>query len=238
MDFAPGDAVATKNLPPHSYLFFIVAKVGPGESHRPVAVALCQGDIGVQSGIQGHQVIRYCLQIIDVLSDHGNRIVIRAELDMATGFYKNDTEEVLLPRVKLPELNRWGSSPELNSKRVRGWNRSLSQFPFIATCLQVGIGYNPADGSEDTVRKEPLGTFFYDNTLEYGMVVIDISDLENICYSIIGFSICHAQRVFGSAKQPSFLPFISQFIIEDYPLFELSRNCKTLNGMPADFENI
>ena len=126
MDFAPGDAVATKNLPPHSYLFFIVAKVGPGESHRPVAVALCQGDIGVQSGIQGHQVIRYCLQIIDVLSDHGNRIVIRAELDMATGFYKNDTEEVLLPRVKLPELNRWGSSPELNSKRVRGWNRSLS----------------------------------------------------------------------------------------------------------------
>ena len=60
------------------------------------------------------------------------------------------------------------------------------------------------------------------------MVVIDISDLENICYSIIGFSICHAQRVFGSAKQPSFLPFISQFIIEDYPLFELSRNCKTL----------
>lgn len=129
MDFAPSDAVATINLPPHSYLFFVVAKVGPGESHRPVAVALRQGDLGEQFGIRGHQVIRYCIQTIDVLSDPGNRIAIRAELDLAAAFYKNDTEERLLPRIKLPELNRWASSPELDSKQIRRRDRGLSQFP-------------------------------------------------------------------------------------------------------------
>ena len=206
MDSMYLDPIVAETLPPQSYLFFIVANVGPSESHRPIAVALCQGGYGTQSGIQGHQVTRYCLQTINILSDPGNRTAIRVELDLATDFYRNDAEEVLLPRVRLPELNRWISSPELDSKRFRRWDHSLSQFPFIATCLQVGIGYNPADGSEDAMRKEPLGTVFYDDTLEYGMVVIDISDLNDIRYGIIGLSIRAAQRAFGSAEQQSLLP--------------------------------
>lgn len=200
-DFGFLDPVVAENLPPQSYLFFIVAKVGPSESHRPVAVALCQGGLGSQFGIGGHQVIRYCLQTINVLSDHGNRIAIRTELDLATDFYKNDTDEVLLPRVRLPELDRWTSSPERDAKRYRRWDSSISPFPFIATCLQVGIGRNPMDGSEDAVRKESLGTFYYNNTLEYGMVVIDVSDLDEIRYGIIGLSTRIAQQALGSTEQ-------------------------------------
>jgi hypothetical protein len=80
---------------------------------------------------------------------------------------------------------------------------SLSQFPFIAICLQLGIGYNQADGSENAVRKEPLGTVYYDNTLEYGMVVIDISDLYEIRYGFIGFGIHKCSRF---SERPHFPP--------------------------------
>ena len=55
-------------------------------------MALCQGGYGIQSGIQGRQVTRYCLQTITVLSDPGNRTAIRAELDLTADLYKNDTK--------------------------------------------------------------------------------------------------------------------------------------------------
>ncbi|KFY16326.1 hypothetical protein V492_01422 [Pseudogymnoascus sp. VKM F-4246] len=54
-----------ERLPPKAYLFFIVANIGPGKSHRPVAVASC--DYGNGTDIQGHQVTRFCLQTMTAL---------------------------------------------------------------------------------------------------------------------------------------------------------------------------
>ena len=61
------------------------------------------------------------------------------------------------------------------------------------------------------MRKEPLGTVFHNDTLEYRMVVIDISDLDDIRYGIIGLSICTAQRAFRSAEQRG-LPSVEKHI--------------------------
>lgn len=206
MESFDSESIVAEGLPPQSYLFFIVAKVGPSGSHRPVAVALCQGNYGTQSGIHGRNITRYCLQTIAVLSDPGNRIAIHAELGLAADFYKNDTEGVLLPRIKLPELSRWSGHPNEMLKRMRVWDQSLIQFPIIATCLQVGIGYNPTNGSEDAVKKEALGTVYYDDSLEYGMVVMDISDLGDVRYGIIGLSIRAAQQAFGTVEQKGLPP--------------------------------
>lgn len=214
------DGIPSKIVAPQSFLFFIVADVGPNKSHRPVAAVLCQGNHDATQAIKTWDMTRYCMQTIDILSDPGNSTAIRAELDLAAEFYKNDTEGALLPRVRLPELYRWINSPELDAPRFRAWDSSLSQFPVIATCLHLGIGYNPVDGSEDAVTKESLGTIYNDNTFEYGMVVIDISDLNAIRYGIIGFIIFKSDGDFGTGDERSFPPFVE----EDRPRRPLSVN--------------
>ena len=76
---------------PQSFLFFVVAKVGPGASSRPIAVTLWQGGLSPNEAVEGLPVARACLQVIDILSDPGNRTTIRAELGLAIDFYKNDS---------------------------------------------------------------------------------------------------------------------------------------------------
>lgn len=174
---------------PQSFLFFVVAKVGPGESHRPVSVTLWQGGLSPNEAVQGLPVARACLQAIDVFSDPGNRTAIQGELNLATGFYKNDHDGLLVPRTELPELNRWQNSPSLDAKRQRVWNHHLAEFPFISTSLLLGVGYDQSNGSKNNARNELLGTVYRDSSIEYGMVVIDVSDLDDIRYGIVGFAI-------------------------------------------------
>jgi hypothetical protein len=196
MDYS--DPIAPETVAPNSYLFLLVANIGPGESHRPVAVALVQGNLSF--GVHGSDVIQYCVQTIDILSDPGNQIAIRTDLALATDFYKNDKREDLLPRVRLPQLTQPYHGPKVDTNFIREWDQSISPFPFTATCLQLGIGYNPAIDSEAPVRKEALGTVFHDDSLEHGMVVIDISDLDDIHHGFFGISIRAALKEFGSAE--------------------------------------
>lgn len=170
-------------------MFYVVAKVGPGESSRPIAVSLWQGGLSPNEAVDGLRVPQACLQVVDILSTVGNRTAIQGELSLAADFYKNDSDGLLIPRTELPELNRWLDNPSLAAKRSRSWHRHFTEFPFISTCLLVGVGYDQTNGCKNSPRTELLGTVYRDDSIEYGMVVIDISDLDEIRYGIVGFMV-------------------------------------------------
>ena len=51
------------------------------------------------------------------------------------------------------------------------------------------MGYDQSSGSKNNARTELLGTVYCDHSIEYVMVVIDISDLDDIRYGIVGFMV-------------------------------------------------
>lgn len=54
----------------------------------------------------------------------------------------------------------------------------------------MGVGFEPRHGlCFDHVRLEPLGTVYRDDSLDYGMAILDISNLDEIRYGIVGFLI-------------------------------------------------
>jgi hypothetical protein len=172
---------------PESWLFYIVASVGPRGSYRPLAVTLVEGN--AYKAIRGSNLIRTCLQIITILSDPGNQLAIRGELRLAEEYYKSGHNP---PRAELPEPNAWPGILDLEGEEEgdgpeRGWDRGLREFPFLSTCLLLGAGYDPSTGASYEVRTEPLGTVYRDDSLEYGMVAVDISELDKIRYGIVGF---------------------------------------------------
>lgn len=165
---------------PESWLFYVVAKLGPRVC--PLAVTHLEGIEG--SGLRGSKLLRTCIQIIAILSDPANRLAIQAELHLAEEFYRDGRHEP--PRTSVPEPASCLDFLELDDI-PETWDRGLREFPFISTCLLVGAGYDPSIGASYSVRTEPLGTLYRDDSLAYGMVAVDISDLEKIRYGIVGF---------------------------------------------------
>lgn len=165
---------------PESWLFYVVAKFGLRVC--PVAVTHLEGIKGI--GLCGSKLIRTCIQIIAILSDPANRRAIQAELHLAEEFYRDGRHDP--PRTSVPEPVSWLDFLELDNIPDT-WDRGLREFPFLSTCLLVGAGYDPSIGASYCVRTEPLGTLYRDDSLTYGMVVVDISDLEKIRYGIVGF---------------------------------------------------
>lgn len=176
---------------PESWLFYIVAKLGPGGAHRPLAVTLLEGT--ADNSICGSNLARACLQIIAILSDPANERAIRGELRLAGEFYGNSSNDP--PRAEVPEPTPGAAflgmldlvEEELLQGEQRAWDRGFKEFPFLSTCLLLGAGYDPSTGASYQVRTEPLGTVYRDDSHEYGMVVLDVSEPERIRYGIVGF---------------------------------------------------
>ncbi|OIW23584.1 hypothetical protein CONLIGDRAFT_649611 [Coniochaeta ligniaria NRRL 30616] len=170
---------------PASWLFYIVASVGPGGSYRQLAVTLLEAT--ATSDHCGSNLIRPCLNIVTILSDAANQLAIQGELRLAEEFYKDGHKP---PRAELPESNASPGILELEGDGPEhGWDRGLREFPFLSACLLLGAGYDPVTGASYDVRTEPLGTAYRDDNLEYGMVILDISDLDEIRYGIVGFTV-------------------------------------------------
>lgn len=89
------------DLGPESFLFYVLAQVGPARRHRPVAVALRDDQKVHRYGFSGVFVVEACLQVIRFLSSPANRVAIEAELALATAFYASGDGE--LERSHLPE---------------------------------------------------------------------------------------------------------------------------------------
>ncbi|KAF4465577.1 hypothetical protein FALBO_7575 [Fusarium albosuccineum] len=211
--------LATKG--PRSFLFYIVANVGPDGAQRPLSVALRQG-VDVRSGSK-HRVKRVLgdiVRLLHVLSEPANRIAIEAERALAAAWYRS-SDYVALPlqRPEVPDAVQppWyikDDSPFLGPRAELPWSHDICEFPFISTCILLGLTSDPVYSTRaHDVQFQPLATVFRDDRREYGMVVLDISDLDDIGYGIVAFPIHYMAEV-----QPD--PWRGYDPIEDPPAQE------------------
>ncbi|KAF6835739.1 hypothetical protein CMUS01_05669 [Colletotrichum musicola] len=201
---------------PRSFLFFVVADVGPpgpGGRHRPLAVTYRQG--------RGHgpsrsmntacrrirQVVQDVARAVDIFSSPANRTAIEAERSLAAAEYRRpgrpEPARVEVPDLPQPSLaddmfhgkpqdvEQPGERPPSSLPRVDEWVR---EYPFISSCLRLALiraDDEEEDGAAgiDDVQERPLATVFREDALEYGAVVIDVSDLDDVRYGIVGSKI-------------------------------------------------
>lgn len=167
---------------PNSWVFFVVAQIAG--RYRPVAIvsSICAED----ETLQGYPLVAACHRTVSIFTDRANHRAVRAELALATGYYMRDGSEYCLEPVELPDLNRRMPLPD-----QRLWDRTrVREFPFIAACLLQGVGFDAQQGLTHVAYPEPLGTVYRDTSPVWGMVVVDITNLDAVGYGIVGFSSC------------------------------------------------
>ncbi|OBT44925.1 hypothetical protein VE00_04767 [Pseudogymnoascus sp. WSF 3629] len=172
---------------PYSWAFFSVAQIGG--RHRPVAVVSSLADNNNEETVlRGYPLAAACHRIITIFSDQANHRAIRAELALASGYYVRDGNREYSPQlVELPDFNRREGNPTL---RRRSWhNTSVREFPFISACLLHGVAFDTEQQLARPAFPEPLGTVYRDTSIEWGMVVVDITNLDAISYGIVGFRV-------------------------------------------------
>ncbi|KAM0254535.1 hypothetical protein ACHAQJ_006695 [Trichoderma viride] len=184
---------------PRSYLFYIVANVGPDGAQRPLAVALRQGDdvkVVIEPRVESRlkRLIGDVSRLVRVLSEPANRVAIEAERALAAAWYSsNDHAGLPLQRPEVPDavqppfLIRSNSSFDKPREELP-WSHNVREFPFVSTCLMLGLASDPVFSTRPhDVQAQPLATAFRDDQPEYGMVVLDISDMDDIGYGIVSF---------------------------------------------------
>ncbi|PGH12455.1 hypothetical protein AJ79_04291 [Helicocarpus griseus UAMH5409] len=192
----------------NSFLFYIVANVGPNNSHRPLAIALRQGDGAILGRVNHREVnenrvfhvLRDCVHLVKILSEPANRMVLEAELSLAAAWYNGDSfqdlERIEVPDVPQPSFDFSHCDIDFQRQEMPElpWAEGVREFPFISTCLRLGLNCNKSM-SLHRVQEQTLGTMFRDDRLEYGMIVLDISDLDSVRYGIFGFEINYMAEV-------------------------------------------
>ena len=179
---------------PDSLVIFVVAtlQVGSNSSgkHYPLAVLRRDGGLISMDAIQGRDVLAAIQGTIAVFSDPANRIGIQSELSLATQFYQDPKNA--LPQTELSNLAAW-MRRSIASECYRG----LREFPFIATCLVLGVAFDHERGVDLPVTLAPLGTVLRDANIEYATAVVDISDLDAIRYGSVAFRTTTMIRISG-----------------------------------------
>ncbi|KAJ5240660.1 uncharacterized protein N7469_002251 [Penicillium citrinum] len=189
--------------PPRSFLFAVVANVGPGGASRSLAVAYRQHHDKYNSaeaaGARVHHLTTDALALIDILSDPANRASLEAERALAEGWYRRSPHEPPVhERPSIPDTAQPPYVPcferrvPVQQQAPLPWRDDTpSQFPFIATCVLLALLRDDraadATGPGD-VQFQPLSTVFRADCAEYGLVVLDISDLaRDVQYGIAAF---------------------------------------------------
>lgn len=128
-----------------------------------------------------------CQRIITILSDRTNQTAIRAELALATPYYVRAGKEYRPEPVELPENKNIYRHPHDFKKPV--WDHvSIREFPFVTACLLQGVAFDPFGERCYPAIPEPLGTVYHDTSLEWSMVVVNITELHEIRYGIAAFA--------------------------------------------------
>ncbi|KAJ2988176.1 hypothetical protein NUW58_g4117 [Xylaria curta] len=183
---------------PRSFIYYIVADVRPTNSHWPLAVTLRQATsldpnprfAGQCTEDRVRQVLEDCMRIVNILTEPSNRTALEAELGLAANWYQGPNYRAPA-RVEVPDRQQpgvhfsWKNSKEQVPELP--WPCGIREFPFISTCLRPAL--NPRGTRVGHVQEQPLGTLFRDDRLEYGMVVLDISDLSQVRYGIVSFAV-------------------------------------------------
>ncbi|KAF7552218.1 hypothetical protein G7Z17_g4465 [Cylindrodendrum hubeiense] len=193
----PLEYTCLSNMGPRSFLFYIVANIGPAGAHRPLAVALRQGDdVQYSLDFRVRRVVGDTMRLVRVLSEPANRIALEAKMELAAAWYRSSDHETHhlqrpeVPDVIQPQILAREDSPFCVPRPELPWSHVIREFPFISTCLILGLTDDPVNRTRPhDVQLQPLTTAFRDDRYEYGMVVLDISDLDDIGYGIVAFPI-------------------------------------------------
>ena len=163
---------------PASWVFYVISQIDGQQ--RPLAVVIRQAiTIANFEPSRGEDITPSCLRTLKIFSDPANRVAIESEVDIATDFYR-ESDNLSLPTAELPDFMKFTRSYGIHSD----WN--MPEFPFVSTCLLLGVGLPP---SMSMSRSGPLGTVYRDKDIRHGLVVVDITDLDNIRFGIIAFTV-------------------------------------------------
>ncbi|KAI1366697.1 hypothetical protein F5Y08DRAFT_351128 [Xylaria arbuscula] len=245
------DSFTVVKAGPRSFLYFVVANVGPGNSHRPLAITLrlgnsCVPDPYIQncSRERANQVVEDCVRIFDIFTEPSNRTALEAELGLAKGWYQGPDyrapDRVEVPDIPQPLCNFDLSTPKRSELPELPWASGIREFPFISTCLRMAL--NRRGTRLQHVQEQPLGTVYTGNKFEYGMVVLDISDFDNVRYGIIGPMVKYmAWEDFWEqmrdrpavVEEPRLrVPLTANEYMKKFPRCDESESLKALNGRP------
>lgn len=137
---------------------FIIARLG--KHYRSLAAVHHQWLYGVSA-------LRACLRLLRIFSDPSNRLALKHELDLAAAFYKNRPP------------------PPSQPAKYQNAENTICPFPFILTCLAVGVSYDSETGRAHTIHelRHDMGYDQGDNN--DGITVLDITDLDNVRYCFV-----------------------------------------------------
>lgn len=198
----PSGYVCLDKKSPRSFLFYVVANIGPGGSTRPLAVAYRQGnDVSKSPLSRVKAVANDILSLVKVLSEPANRVPLEAERALATGWHRHqdtdtDTRRIALPDSPQPPFVGYKDKWKPSVQPEMPWNDALREFPFTSTCLLLGLLRGSNSTRPGDVQLQSLSTPFYGDCLEYGMVIVDISNLERVKYGIVAFPVCYMAHVY------------------------------------------
>lgn len=218
------------STPPRSFVFYAIAKIDG--TYRQLAVAQQLAMLSDLDGpYEGVDLVRSCVRVVSALAAPANRIAIQSELALAAAGYAR--QDLSSPRLCLLPWNSWKMDLEMDGRSRRmPWNKSLQRFPFLSTCLLLALSCDATHGIHyANVRNEPLGLMYSDDSLEYGMVVFDVSDLDRIRYGIVGFSVVHTLT--SDPASPSVAEFVSMYgtvELDTMPLAEAIRPRRPLSA--------
>ncbi len=170
---------------PTSFLFFAVAKLAG--QYRQLAVARYHVEHPIGQAQGGLDSVWACLRAMTTFADPANRTAIQGELALAEVAYAQNL--LSPPRQPLRNTITQAVIHPLYDREQVGWwwNQRMVEFPSISTCLVLSIS-STGHAANFATTAAPLGLEFNDNAVEYGMAVLDISDLDCIRYGIVGFT--------------------------------------------------
>ncbi|KAJ5823926.1 hypothetical protein N7447_006266 [Penicillium robsamsonii] len=174
---------------PRSFLFAVVANVGPGGASRSLAVAYRQHHDKYNSQISWgrvHCMVTDILALTEILSDPANRAPLEAERALAEDWYRRSQghEAPIHERPSVPDTAQPPFVP--------------CKFPFTATCVLLALLRDTCDNRTrpGDVQFQPLSTLFRADYTEYGLVILDISDLDSgVKYGIVTFPMNYMAEV-------------------------------------------
>ncbi|KAJ5124022.1 uncharacterized protein N7515_007847 [Penicillium bovifimosum] len=207
----PWDYRSLYSTTPRSFLFAVVANVGPGGASRALTVAYRQYHDRYNefeaSGARVHHMVTDTLALIEILSDPANRALLEAERALVEDWYRRSPHEPSVhERPSIPDTAQPPYVPSFEDEvpvqqqpRLPWREDTLSQFPFTATCVLLALLRD--DSAADATRPgdvqfQPLSTVFRADCTEYGLVVLDISELDSgVQYGIAAFPVHYMATV-------------------------------------------
>lgn len=198
---------------PRSFLFCVVANVSSPDTgtveYRPIAITYRQGHghAPARGSHAAGQRVRHALddaaRAVAILSHAANRTALEAERAHALAWYRHHAApgtgpsaaegqvQVQVPDAPQPSFGMVykGHRAERISKPDRPelpCRPDPCEFPFTSTCLRLALtGDDLYHTRYGDVQEQPLRYVFHADKLEYGLVVLDISDLDDVRYGIV-----------------------------------------------------